>query len=67
MPPGAVKVGGHDLFELLAAADQALFRVKGAGRNQVRLYVPRQPRPADPTETVSEADNEGGEVTGGCP
>ena len=28
---------GHDLFELLAAADAALYRAKDAGRDQVRV------------------------------
>jgi len=30
---------GGDLFELLAAADLALYRAKDAGRDTVRLYA----------------------------
>jgi diguanylate cyclase (GGDEF)-like protein len=53
---------GNDLFELLAAADLALYRAKDAGRDQVQLYAPSK----EP-EASSAPGKEEDEPTDACP
>jgi predicted signal transduction protein with EAL and GGDEF domain len=50
---------GNDLFELLAAADVALYRAKDAGRDRVRLYAHASGN--------AEAAEEGDESADACP
>ncbi len=52
---------GSDLFELLAAADLALYLAKDDGRNLVRLYAAAQERPA------AQPDHEEEAATDACP
>jgi diguanylate cyclase (GGDEF)-like protein len=55
---------GNDLFELLAAADMALYKAKDAGRDQVRVHAHAhaQGRVSAPT-----AQEDADEATDGCP
>jgi predicted signal transduction protein with EAL and GGDEF domain len=50
---------GRDLFELLAAADVALYKAKDAGRDQVHVYAQVAPR--------AKADTKEDEATDACP
>ena len=47
---------GNDLFELLAAADLALYRAKDAGRDQVQLYAPSKEPAGNEAGAASEED-----------
>ena len=59
---------GNDLFEVLAAADLALYRAKDAGRNQVQLYAPGQILAGnDAGSAVAEGQKEEDEPTDACP
>ena len=59
---------GNDLFELLAAADLALYRAKDAGRDQVQLCAPgKKPAGNEAGSVPAEAPEEEDEPRGTCP
>jgi diguanylate cyclase (GGDEF)-like protein len=54
---------GRDLFELLAAADVALYKAKDAGRDQVHVYAQTAPG----AKANMKADEKEDEATDACP
>jgi diguanylate cyclase (GGDEF)-like protein len=54
---------GRDLFELLAAADVALYKAKDAGRDQVHVYAQTAPG----AKANMKADAKEDEATDACP
>jgi diguanylate cyclase (GGDEF)-like protein len=54
---------GRDLFELLAAADVALYKAKDAGRDQVHMYAQTAPG----AKANMKADEKEDEATDACP
>jgi len=56
-----LRTHGRDPFELLAAADLALYRAKDSGRDQVRMFAPREREPG------KDSAGEGGQAGPAAP